>query len=65
MQMKFMAKTAINLGLILTSALFASDQAQPAQGPPSPSAAAAPGAQAGPAWSLPQSMDMFAFPKNG
>jgi hypothetical protein len=44
MQMKFMAKTAINLRLILISALFASDQAQPAQGSPSPSAAATPGA---------------------
>jgi hypothetical protein len=65
MQMKFVAETAINLGLILTSALFASAQAQQAQGPPSPSASAVPAAQPGPVWSPAQSIDMFAFPKNG
>ena len=62
MQMKFVAKTAINLGLILTSALFTSEQNQPAQGPP-PSAAIAPAIQSGPVWPPAQSIDMFAFPK--
>jgi len=54
MQMKVVAKTAVNLGLMLTSALFAS-----AQAPSSPAA------QPGLAWSPAQSIDMFAFPKNG
>src|ERR1700733_8584129 len=49
MQMRFVAKTTINLGLILTSALFTSEQKQPAQGPP-PSAAIAPAIQSGPVW---------------
>ena len=49
MQMKFVAKTAMNLGMILTLALFASAQDQSAQGPP-PSAAIATAAQPGPAW---------------
>ena len=62
MQMKFVAKTAMNLDMILTSALFASAQDQPAQGPP-PSAAIAPAAQSGPVWSPARSIDMFAFPK--
>ena len=62
MQPTFLAKT-INLGLILTSALFASAQVQPAQGPTSPAAPAVPAPQAGPVWSPARSIDMFAFPK--
>jgi hypothetical protein len=62
MQMKFVAKTAMNLGMILTLALFASAQDQSAQGPP-PSAAIATAAQPGPAWSPARSIDMFAFLK--
>ena len=63
MQMKFVARTAMNLGMIFAWTLFASAQDQSAQGPPPPTAPAVTAPQAGPAWSPARSIDMFAFPK--